>query len=267
MPFDRKHPPLGELINLKNRRALITGGAGGIGLAAAQRLAEAGAVVTIIDNNQAKGETAVKTLQEEGLQAFFISCDVSRQEEAVAAVKRACELMGGLDILVNNAGIFPVTPLNEITGGDLEHIAAVNLLGPFYFIREAVRLMIEQKQGGVIINVASVGALHPVRPQMSAYDASKGAIISMTRSLAKELAPDNIRVNAIAPGGIFTEGALAGPAAQNTRAALKETLVRIPLGRMGTADEVARVILFLASDLSTYMTGSLITVDGGFLVS
>jgi 2-dehydro-3-deoxy-D-gluconate 5-dehydrogenase len=267
MPFDKQFAGLTELISLKNRRALVTGGASGIGLAGARRLAEAGAVVTLVDINPEKGATALSQLQANGYPAAFLSCDVSREEEVVQAFQTASRQMGGLDILVNNAGIFPAAPLAAVTAAGLAEILAVNLHGVLFFSREAARQMGAQKSGGNIINIASVGAMHPIRNHMAAYDASKGAVIALTRSLARELAPANIRVNAIAPGAIFTEGSLAGPGSDNSRAALRETLSRIPLGRMGAADDVARAILFLASEMAAYITGSVLTVDGGYMVS
>lgn len=267
MPLDRKFPTLNELINLKNKRAIVTGGASGIGCATAFRLAEAGAAVSIVDVDQEKGRAAAATLQSDGYPVIFVACDISREEEIIAAVKASTEGLGGLDMLVNNAGIFPATPLLTLSASDLQKVLAVNLSGLLFFSREAARQMITQKTGGNIINITSVDALHPIHKNMSAYDASKGAVLSLTRSLAKELAAESIRVNAVAPGGILTEGAIADRSAGNSRALLKETMSRIPLGRMGAADDVARVILFLASELSDYMTGSLVTVDGGFMVS
>jgi 2-deoxy-D-gluconate 3-dehydrogenase len=267
MLFDKKFPPLGELISLKHKRALVTGGASGIGYAAAARLAEAEAEVAILDFNADKGAQAAQNLAERGLKAHFIHCDISREEEVITAVKTAVERLGGLDILVNNAGIFPATPILSLNAADLSKVLAVNLNGLLFVTREAVSRMITQKSGGNIINVTSVDASHPIRNHMSVYDASKGGVLSLTRSLARELAPQDIRVNAVAPGGIFTEGALADRGPESGRVGLRETLARIPLGRMGAADDVARVILFLACDLSAYMTGSLVTVDGGFMVS
>lgn len=267
MNLDKRFPPLNQLISLKNKRAIVTGGASGIGYAAAHRLAEAGAVVTLVDYNTEKGRAAVLKLNEAGFKAGFAACDVSREEEVITAAKFATENMGGLDILVNNAGIFPSTPFLSVNASDLNKVLGINLNGLIFFSREASRLMVNQKSGGIIINIASVDALHPIRKNMTVYDASKGAVLSLTRSLAKELAAENIRVNAIAPGGILTEGALAEKSAEGSRAGLRETMSRIPLGHMGAADDVARVILFLASDLSSYMTGSLVTVDGGFMVS
>lgn len=267
MTSDKKHPPLTDLISLRGKKVLITGGASGIGFAAASRLAEAGADVTLVDTNREKGTAAAQALIEAGYKAFFVTCDISNEEEVKAALKGAIGRMNGIDILVNNAGIFPATPLLEVNSQELNRVMAVNLNGLVFLSREAVSYWAEQKVPGNIINISSVDALHPIRNNMSLYDASKGAVSAITRSLAKELASENIRVNAVAPGGILTEGAISGHRGDNSRAGLRDTLSRIPLGRMGSADDVARVILFLASDLSSYMTGSSITVDGGFMIS
>jgi 2-dehydro-3-deoxy-D-gluconate 5-dehydrogenase len=265
MDYSKRIPPLADLINLKGKRALITGGASGIGYASAGRLAEAGAAVAILDLDTVKGPAAVQNIRQAGYTAFFMACDLASEEDINRALPAAVQSLDGLDILVNNAGIFPLTPLADITATDIDHVLAINLKGLLLLTRLAVQTMINQKRGGVIVNLASVDALHPIRNQMVVYDASKGAVLSLTRSLAKELAADGIRVNAVAPGGILTEGA-ASDRTGGTRATLRETMSRIPLGHMGSADEVARVILFLASDLSAYMTGALIAVDGGFMV-
>jgi NAD(P)-dependent dehydrogenase (short-subunit alcohol dehydrogenase family) len=225
--------------------------------------------VAIIDLNEEKGQKAAEDLVNYGYRAFFLRCDVSREEEVKNTIGAAIARMGGLDILVNNAGIFPFTPLLQLTASDIEKVLAVNLKGLLYFTREASRWMIEQKRSGCIINLASVDSLHPSHKGLSVYDASKGAVLTLTKSLAKELGPNGIRVNAIAPGGILTEGALTQSrgSGETGRAGLKEFMSRIALGRMGVADDIGRVALFLAADLSGYMTGSLVVVDGGYLLS
>lgn len=269
MSSNKKFTPLNELISLKNKQALVTGGAMGIGFAISYRLAEAGATVAIVDVNEEKGQKAAQELNENGYHAFFLRCDVSREEEVKNTTEAAVNRMGGLDILVNNAGIFPLSPLAQMTAADVERVLAVNLKGTIYFIQEASLRMIEQKRSGCVINLASIDSLHPSDRKLPVYDASKGAVVSLTRSIALELGPSNIRVNAIAPGGILTEGALMQTrnSAETERKRLREFMARIPLGKMGIADEVGRVALFLASDLSAYVTGTLIVVDGGFLLS
>jgi 2-dehydro-3-deoxy-D-gluconate 5-dehydrogenase len=268
MASSKKFTPLNELTSLTNKKALVTGGAMGIGFAIAYRLAEAGAAVALADVNETRGQAASLELVNHGFESFFLRCDVSQEEEVKNTVDTAIARMGKLDILVNNAGIFPFTPLIQMTVADIEKVLSVNLKGTLYFIRETSRRMTEQKHGGSIINIASIDALHPSDRGLPVYDASKGAVLSLTKSMARELGPDGIRVNAIAPGGIMTDGTLVQSrgSGETSRAWLRNFMSRIPLGRMGGADDIGRVALFLASDLSCYVTGSLIVVDGGYLL-
>ncbi len=157
-----------------------------------------------------------------------------------------------------------------MTSADFDRIIAVNLKSIFLCSRETSRIMIEQKIGGCIINLASIDAVHPSTTGFSAYDASKGGVLTITKSLAAELGRHYIRVNAIAPGAIMTEGARYRTTQNSTgsdRSLLKALMSRMALGRLGDADDVARVALFLASDMAGYMTGTVVFVDGGYLVS
>jgi 2-dehydro-3-deoxy-D-gluconate 5-dehydrogenase len=234
MSSDKKFIPVSELIKLTGKKALVTGGAMGIGYAIAYRLAEAGAVVGIVDLNDERGQKAAQDIVSFGYQASFFQCDVSREEDVKKTVSAAISTLGGLDILVNNAGIFPSTPLLQLTSDAIEKIFSINLKGLLYFTREASRWMIEQKYSGCIINLASIDSLHPAHKGMVVYDASKGAVLTLTKSLAKDLGPSGIRVNAIAPGGILTEGALAqnlGGGENTGRAGLREFMSRLPLER------------------------------------
>jgi 2-deoxy-D-gluconate 3-dehydrogenase len=262
-----KFIPISELISLSSKKALVTGGAMGIGFAIAYRLAEAGAAVAIADLNEEKGRKAAEDLKSRGFKAIFLKCNVSKEEEVKSTVSSAIKQLGGMDILVNNAGIFPFIAFTQMTADDLEKVLAVNLKGLFYFSREISRWMIEQKHNGCIINIASIDAIHPSNIGLAAYDASKGGVLMLTKSMAKELGDQGIRVNAIAPGGIMTEGALAVSTGAATKESTRAFMSRIPVGRMGIADDIGRVALFLASDLSSYMTGSLVVVDGGYLLS
>jgi 2-dehydro-3-deoxy-D-gluconate 5-dehydrogenase len=267
MTAENKPVPLSELISLAGKKALVTGAAMGIGYAIAYRLAEAGATVCLVDRDLEKGRQSARQICEYGYRAFFLGCDVSREEEVRAAVSGALAQMGSIDILVNNAGIFPFAPLLQLTAGDIDKVLGVNLKGVLFFTREVASKMIEGKRGGCIINLASIDSLHPSHKGLAVYDASKGAVLTLTKSLARELGPEGIRVNAIAPGGILTEGAIRQRSGENSRAGLREFMSRLPLGKMGKADDIGRVALFLASDLSAYMTGSLVVADGGYLLS
>lgn len=266
--------PLSELINLSGKVAVVTGGAMGIGFAIASRLAEAGASVLIADVAAGDAEGAVRSLRARGCRADWFRCDVSEEADVQRMISACIERMGGVDILVNNAGVYPRKLLDTMEGKDFDEVVAVNLRGTFLCSRYAGVEMVKQRRGGCIINIASIEAVRPSAAGMSAYDASKGGVWALTKSLARELGQYGIRVNAIAPGAIRTRGVFShlgkSGSAEEERAQLKELksfMSRMVLGRMGDADEVARVALFLASDLSSYVTGEMIVVDGGYLVS
>ena len=270
MSLTEKFKPISELINLSGKKAIVTGGATGIGFAISYRLAEAGAYTAIVDSNLEMAQRASEELGRHGYQATFIHCDVSQEKEVHDMVKTAVTKLGGIDILVNNAGIFPSVPLTQMTGDDFERVMSVNLKGTFLCSREVSRQMIDKGQGGRIINMASIDSVHPSSKGLSAYDASKGGVLMLTKSMALELGQHDIRVNAIAPGGILTKGLvshLSESSAEQGKAQLKAFMARMPLGRMGTADDIGRVALFLASDLASYITGSVIVADGGYLIS
>ena len=269
----QENTPLKDLINLTGKGAIVTGGAMGIGLAICYRLAEAGAAVLIADTNTEEAKKAVEELAAYGYKVYFTKCDVSREGEVREMVNLAAGQMGGIDILVNNAGIYPRKPLAEMSAEDFERVISVNLTGTFLCSRYASQDMVERRRAGCIINIASIEAVHPSSTGMAAYDASKGGVLTLTKSLARELGPHGIRVNAIAPGAIITRGItshVGESSKEEEKAQLKELkafMARMALGRMGDADDIARVVLFLASDLSSYITGEMIVVDGGYLVS
>ena len=263
-----KLSPIQDLVSLKNKTAIVTGGAMGIGFGIAYRLAEAGANVVVADLNQQAGEAAVKQLTDGGLVASFIKTDVSQEKDVKNTVSFAVEKFGGVNILVNNAGIYPMIPVMQMKPEDFEKILAVNLKSVFFFTKAAAEVMIKQGQGGKIINVTSIDALHPSSVGLAVYDASKHGLWGFTKNTALELAPHNISVNALAPGGIATPGAGAGqPTTPQMEAITKKFLEKIPQKRMGEPDDIGKVALFLASDLSSYMTGTQIVVDGGVLLS
>lgn len=265
-------PTISQLFALQGKAALVTGAAMGIGQAIAERLAEAGAQVMIADLNAEAAERTAAEIRASGFQAQAMRADMSQVAEAATAVEATVQTFGRLDILVNNAGIFPLSPAQEISEALWDRVLGLNLKGTFFSAQAAARHMIATQHGGVIINLASIDALHPTGA-LAHYDASKGGVVALTKSLALEYARHRIRVNAIAPGGIATPGAAAlNPAAgamtpeqlANLNAAF---LARIPLGRIGDPDDIARVALFLASDAAAYMTGALLVVDGGYLLS
>ena len=265
-----KPTPLSALISLSGKRAIITGGAAGLGYAMAYRFAEAGADVFIADIDGDKAKSSADELARQGFNTYSTTCDVRREDSAKRMVEAAANDMGGVDILVNNAGIFPRKELAQMSAEDFEQVLSVNMTGTFLCSKYVSTQMIEQKKGGCIINLGSIASLHPTYKGMTAYDASKGGVLMFTKTLALELGPHNIRVNAIAPGGMLTEAMMntvKGPPSREGLNALKKFMSRTALGRMGEPDEIARVALFLASDMSSYMTGEMIVVDGGYLVS
>jgi NAD(P)-dependent dehydrogenase (short-subunit alcohol dehydrogenase family) len=266
----RRYIPLHELIDLSGKRCIVTGGATGIGLGISHRLAEAGGTIVIADISESDNALACEELKEQGFTVIPVHCDVGDEKSIRDMINTAVEKMGGIDILVNNAGIYPHITLEQMTAGDFKRVLAVNLSGTFICSREAGIHMIAQKQGGCIINIASIDSLHPSSKGLSAYDASKGGVLALTRSLALELGKHDIRVNAIAPGGILTRGVMAQTSYEPTeqgRSQLRTFMSRMVLGRMGDTDDIGRVAVFLASDMAGYMTGSMIVVDGGYLIS
>lgn len=257
------HKPLASLLDLSGKRAIVTGGAMGIGYGIAARLSEAGAKVLIADKDGTAAEKAASELN-----AIAIAVDVSDEAQVQAMVDKAATEFGGLDILVNNAGIYPRKPAMEETREEFERIIHTNLMGAYFCAKAAAKRMIEQGAGGSIINITSIDALHPSSVGLAFYDASKHGLWGFTKSLALELAPHNIRVNAIAPGGVATPGAGFGKAQDPALAAMMEAfLAKIPMHRMADADEIGKVALFLASDMASYMTGSQVIVDGGTLLA
>jgi len=266
----QNNTPLKDLISLDKKGAIVTGGARGIGLAISRRLAEAGAAVILVDTNAEEAEKESSELRSQGFNVQHIKCDITKEADVKEMIAGAVKKLGSIDILVNNAGIYPRKPLVEMKGSDFEDVISVNLTGTFLCSRYAVEEMISKQKGGCIINIASIEALHPSSTGMSAYDASKGGVFMLTKSMARELGKHDIRVNAIAPGAIKTQGVLSHTGAAADRDQLKEFksfLSRMVLGRMGDGDDIARVALFLASDLAGYITGDMIIADGGYLIS
>lgn len=259
---------ISELFNFSGQTVVITGGSMGIGFGIVKRFAEAGANIVIADINDV-GQTKAQTInQEYGVKILFVKTDVSSENEVKNLISQAEKEFGRIDIFINNAGIFPISPVTETNLELWEKIQAINLRGVFLCCKEAAKSMVKNG-GGNIINIASVDALHPSMIGLAAYDASKHGVWGFTKNFALEMADKKIRVNAIAPGGVRTEGVEkmsggATKAAANPEAP-KEEPMNVPLKRMGEPDEIATVALFLASDASSYMTGSVVVVDGGML--
>lgn len=262
-----------DLLNLSDKTAVVTGGAIGIGFGISLRLAQAGANVMIASHTQEDCEKAVKELKSKGLNADFIKTDVSSEEDVKQMVSQTINAFGGIDILINNAGIYPSIPVSQMQLSDFENVLSVNLKGVFLCTKYASEQMIKQGKGGKIINITSIDALHPSSVGLAHYDASKHGVWGFTKNVALELAQHKIWVNAIAPGGIMTPGVQKAQSAHPTTAGvdmnktMETFLAKIPMHRMGEPDDIGKVALFLASDMSSYMTGSQVVVDGGVLLS
>ena len=263
--------PPEQPFDLAGSSAVVTGAAQGIGFAIARRLLQAGARVLLADHDAEAVRDAARRLGE-GVEALTV--DVRDDDAGDRIVARAVEAFGGLDVLVNNAGIFPVVPLLQMPVEQIDRVLDVNLRGTMLIARAAAKRMVEQGRGGRIINIASVDGIHPAMVGLAAYDTSKGGLLMFTRSLALELAPHRILVNAIAPGGVETEGVrelrermAPGATAEQLAAMAAASGAGIPLGRLAEPDEIATVAWFLASTASSYVTGSTIVVDGGMLLA
>lgn len=256
-----------ELMDLSGTVTIVTGGAKGIGRAIAYRLAEAGSAVLVADVDKVAADTTAGELQAHGWKAAASQTDVSDETEVKAMIATCMDTFGTVDILVNNAGIYPPVPLALMTAADFEHVMHVNLRSVFLTTKYGSEAMKAAGNGGRIINITSIDALHPSMVGLAHYDASKHGVWGFTKNSALELAEYNIWVNAIAPGGIATPGVSAmqsgAPADADASAAF---LARIPLHRLGDPDEIGTVAVFLASKMASYMTGSQIVVDGGALL-
>jgi 2-deoxy-D-gluconate 3-dehydrogenase len=263
-------PDLWGPFSVAGRNVLVTGGAKGIGRGIADRLAEGGANVLIADLDLPAAQHAAEHLANAPGRPVAMHLDVSKEPDCEAAVTRCVEEFGTLDILINDAGIFPTSPVLEMTPEFFDRVLGINLRGLVFMSKAAGLQMVRQGRGGKIVNIASIDSLHPSFPGLAAYDASKGGVLSFTKNFALEMAPHGVTVNAIAPGGITTEGSsqpMAGMTKEQTDAMMAGFTARIPAGRMGVPDDIAKVAVFLASSAADYMTGALVVVDGGMLLS
>jgi len=261
--------PVRELLNLSGKVAIVTGAAMGIGKAIAERLAEAGASIIIADINLEAAQKTAKELKTAGYKAAPAHSDASKIEDAEKTIRQAIDVFGDVDILVNNAGIYPFSPAIDMTEAIWDKTLDINLKGTMFFCQAAARAMKTRGHGGKIVNIASIDAFRPTG-NVAHYDASKGGVVMLTKALAKEWAPLGILVNAVAPGSIATPGtsaSIAGMSDEQKAALTRAFLEKIPLGRMGEPDDIAKIVLFLASPAADYMVGSVVIADGGYLVN
>lgn len=256
---------IAELVSLKGRVAVVTGGAQGLGRGMANRLAEAGASVLILDLKAQQAEEAARAVSAAtGSRVIAQAADVTDTATVASAAARAVAELGGLDIWVNNAGLYPNVPLLDVADEDWDRVMAVNLRGVFAGSREAARCMIATGTGGIIINVVSTAGFRGVAPGVTSYVASKHGVRGMVKQMALELAPHDIRVLGVAPTFCTTEGNTAALDAlpERVRTEIAATLTS-RLGRVGVPDDIARAVLFCASDMALFMTGSTLLVDAG----
>jgi 3-oxoacyl-[acyl-carrier protein] reductase len=251
------------MFSLKNKVAIITGARQGMGRSHALTLAKAGAKVVVADISEEDCQKVVKEIEKDGGESMGVKCNVTKKAEIEEMVKKTIDKWGRIDILVNNAGIYPFKSFLELTEEEWDKVIDINLKGYFLCAKVCAKEMIKQKSG-VIVNIASIamGQVGVGFPGLVHYCASKGGIVAMTEAMALELAPYNIRVNAIAPGAIDVS---AGTSSQQDPKAMEATISRIPMHRMGKPEEVSNLVLFLASDESSYMTGSAVVIDGGWV--
>jgi glucose 1-dehydrogenase len=252
---------------LKGKNVLVTGGTSGIGQATAVRFAEYGANVAInyltTPDEAAETEEQVHAclhrLRQEDVKDVLVKGDVSKEEDVIQMVEQTVSELGSIDVLINNAGIQISRPSHELSQADFEKVLGVNLRGAFLCAREAIKRFLDADKGGVIVNVSSVHQDIP-KPDYLGYSVSKGGMRNLTQTLALEYAGQNIRVNAIGPGATITP---INRAWVDDPVKARMVTSHIPLGRPGTADEMAGVTCFLASDDAAYITGQTVFIDGG----
>jgi NAD(P)-dependent dehydrogenase (short-subunit alcohol dehydrogenase family) len=261
--------PTTDLISLKGKAAIVTGGARGIGRGIARRLADAGAAVLVTDLREELLAETVTLIREAGGQAEAMAADAASLADAERVAQAAVDRFGGLDIIVNNAAAFQPAEFIDITEAQYDQCLDIALKGVFFYGQAAARQMIKAGKGGRIVNIGSTDAFLPVGA-MTHYDATKGGVVALTRGIAKELGRYGITCNAICPGGTDTPGAreAAGPIMKYLGLPEEglDTKPRAALTRAGQPDDIARGVLFVASELGAYVTGAFILIDGGYVI-
>ncbi len=238
------------------KTAIVTGGAAGLGLATAKKFVQNGITTIILERNEEALKQASAELGEKCVPVLF---DLTEFDKLPALIERLAKEHGGIDILVNNAGINMKKFMVDVTDEEFQRVININLTGVFVITREVAKVMIAQKSGS-IINISSMASQYGI-PQVMAYTASKSAIEGMTRAMSVELSPYGIRVNCIAPG--FIKTAMSSAALDSDAERKQKVLSRTPMGKLGVPEDIANAAYFFASDESTYVTGTVLPVDGG----
>ena len=246
-------------MRLKEKTAIVTGGANGIGKATVNKFLEEGANVVFTDINKEAGNKTLEEMREVSNNVLFIQHDVSKESDWINVIEETLKAFGKVDILFNNAGIFSSKPVTEYETEEWNRLLGINVTGVFIGMKHTVPVMREQKSGS-IINTSSVAGIKG-SPNATLYGASKGAVRIMTKDLAVEVAPDQIRVNSIHPGIIQT--AMGDDVATSVNASSDQLAKSIPLRRLGKPEEIANLVAFLASDESSFITGTEMIIDGG----
>jgi NAD(P)-dependent dehydrogenase (short-subunit alcohol dehydrogenase family) len=252
-----------RIFDLTGKTAIVTGAGRGLGQAMANALAQAHANLAIFEVNLPDAESAATEIQSFGGEAFPAQIDVTDSQQVQAGIQQTVDRYGKVDILVNNAGVTSRSPFEDLEPSDWERVVGVNLGGIYQCSRWFARHLISRKMPGVIINIASMSGLVGNRGGFNShYCATKGGVIALTRSLAVEWAPHNIRVNAIAPGYFVTP--MTDRLKNINREFYDELVGRVPLGRFGNSPDLAGAVIYLASDSSAYVTGHTLVIDGGY---
>ena len=247
---------------LKDKVAIVTGGGGALGAGIAQGLAQAGAVVVLADVKQEAAAQVATTISAQGGQALAVACDVADSASVEAMVAQTVATYGGVDILVNNAAIYPARPWTEITEAEWDRVFAVNIKG-YYLCARAVYPALKARGGGKIINISSITFFLGKWDRLLDYVSTKGAVVGFTKGLARELGPDGITVNCIAPGAFPTDAEKIHPDPEGYNRFVLENQA---LKRRGTPADMANAVLFFASGLSDFVTGQSLLVDGGWVM-
>jgi len=251
------------MLSLKNKTAVVTGGASGIGKSISLLFAKSGAHVYVVDMSEESGSGVTKEINSTGGQSTFLKCNITSQTEIDTAFKH---VLPQFDILVNNAGIAHIGNALNTTESDFDKLYQINVKGAYLTMQAALARMVQQERG-VVLNMASIAGMVGL-PDRFAYSMSKGAIISMTMSVARDFVKYNIRCNCISPARVhtpFVDGFLAKNYPGQEKEMFEKLSKTQPIGRMGTADEIAQLALYLCSDKAGFITGTNYPIDGGFV--